>query len=73
MKLYYIKTDTFGSDKPVLIDEEIMLQAEQGMNYLNPDDYMFFCEADCLADAKEFYWEEFSRIANDRVAEKYHY
>lgn len=72
MRKYYIKTSTYGTNMPSIIEEEVMYQAERGMNYLNPDDYMFHCEADCLHDAKKQYWEEFSRMAFDHEAEKDH-
>lgn len=72
MKCYYIRIQTWGTNLPDIIDEEAMYQAEQGMNYLNPDEYEFLCEAEHMAAAKEFYWEEFSRMANDMVAERFH-
>ena len=55
MREYYIATLTYGTSQPIIIDEEAMYQAERGMNYLNPDDFMFLCEATCMADAKEQY------------------
>lgn len=72
MKPYYIRTETYGSAKPHIIDEETMYQAEHGMNYLNPDDFMFLCEDENMAGAKEQYWEEFGQLANDRFAELMH-
>ncbi|MGN0999721.1 MAG: hypothetical protein ACI4PO_09235 [Faecousia sp.] len=72
MKEYYIRIATHGTNTPHIIDEEAMYQAERGMNYLNPDEFMFLCEADCMNDAKEQYWEEFSRMANDSFAERLH-
>ena len=72
MKEYYIRIQTLGTNLPDIIDEEAMYQAEQGMNYLNPDEYMFLCEAEHMFAAKEFYMEEFSRMANDMVAEHRH-
>lgn len=72
MKTYYIKSETYGTGTPNIIDEETMIQAEQGKNYLNPDDYMFHCEADCMEDAEEQYWKEFSEMAFDRIAESCH-
>lgn len=72
MREYYIRIDTYGEGTPHIIDEEGMYQAERGMNYLNPDEFMFLCEADCMADAKEFYLEEFSRKAFDKEAERFH-
>lgn len=72
MTCYYIRIETHGTNTPHIIDEETMYQAEHGMNYLNPDEFMFLCEADCLADAKEYYWEEFSQMANDYEAEHSH-
>ena len=72
MKTYYIRIDTWATPNPHIIDEEAMYQAERRMNYLNPDDFMYLCDADCLAEAKEYYWEEFSRGANDAEAERIH-
>lgn len=71
-KLYYVRISTYGTNAPHIIDEEAMYQAEHKMNYLNPDEFMFLCEADCMHDAKEQYWEEFSQLANDYIAEKEH-
>lgn len=70
MKIYYIRTDSYGTSSPNIIDEETMYQAENRMNYLNPDEYMFLCEADCMHEAKEYYWKEFSEMAFDYEAEK---
>lgn len=72
MKEYYIRVSTYGTNAPHIIDEEAMYQAEKGMNYLNPDEFMFYCEADCLHDAKEQYWEEFSEMSFDKEAERMH-
>lgn len=72
MKEYYIRIATYGTNTPHIIDEETMYQAERGMNYLNPDAFMFHCEADCLNDAKDQYWEEFSKMANDAFGERMH-
>ena len=72
MKEYYIRIATYGTNVPHIVDEEAMYQAERGINHLNPDEFMFLCEADCLHDAKEQYWEEFSQMANDAVAERMH-
>ena len=72
MKSYFIRTASYGTNKPHIIDEEVMYQAEHGMNYLNPDEFMYHCEADNIHDAMESYWEEFSRMANDSFAESMH-
>lgn len=72
MKEFYISTATYGTNLPHIVDEEAMYQAERGMNSLNPDEFMFHCEADCLHDALEQYWEEFSQMANDAEAERLH-
>lgn len=42
------------------------------MNYLDPEDYMFHCEANSLEDAVEKYWDEFSEMVFDYEAEKDH-
>lgn len=67
MREYYIQMDTIGTNKPVLIDEEQMYQAERGMNYLNPDDFMFACEADCLHDAIQQCLDEFWQTQVERM------
>jgi len=50
---YYIRLDTWGTNTPNIVDDKAIYQAERGMNYLNPDDYDFLCEADSLHDAEE--------------------
>jgi hypothetical protein len=72
MKTYYIRIETWGTTTPDIIDEEAMYQAERRMNYLNPDDYMFLCDAQNMAEATETYWEEFSKAAFDAEAERLH-
>jgi hypothetical protein len=72
MKEFYVRIATYGTNTPHIIDEEAMHQAERGMNYLNPDEFMFHCEADCMHDAEELYWEEFSRMAFDAESERMH-
>ena len=72
MKEFYIRINTYGTGTPHIIDEEAMYQAERHMNYLNPDDFMFLCEAENMAEAKAQYWEEFSQMANDAEAERMH-
>lgn len=72
MKEYYIRTATYGTNTPHIIDEEAMYQAERGITQLNPDEFMFYCEDDCMHGAMEQYWEEFSRMANDAFAERLH-
>ena len=70
MKSFYIRTSTYGTDTPYIIDEEAMYQAERRMNNLNPDEFMYHCEADNMNDAKEQYWEEFGEMVFDQEAEK---
>jgi len=72
MTAWYIKDSTYGTNEPHIVDEKAIDQAEHGMNYLNADEFTFLCEADCLDDAKEYYWEVFSRMANDYMAEYLH-
>ena len=38
-----------------IIDERTLEDAENGKNYLNPDDFMFLCEANSLEDAQDKY------------------
>ena len=72
MKEFYIRIETYATPNPHIVDEEQMYQAERGMNYLNPDEFMFLCEADNLHEAHEFAMEEFSTAANDAFAERLH-
>ena len=72
MKEYYIRISTYGTNKPHIIDEEGMYQAERGMNCLNSNEFMFLCEGSCLHDAEEYYWKEFSEMALDEEAERLH-
>ncbi len=72
MKEYYIRVSTYGTNAPHIINEEAMYQAEKGMNYLNSEEFMFLSEGECLHDAEEQYWEEFSEMANDKEAERMH-
>ena len=72
MTNYFIKIATYGTNEPMIIDETTMEQAERGENHLNPDDFMFHCEANTMEEAAEQYLEEFSQIAFDRIAETMH-
>jgi hypothetical protein len=72
MEEYYIRISTYGTNEPHIVDEESMYQAERGMNYLSPDEFMFLCEAECLHDAEEQYWKEFSETAFDEEGERTH-
>lgn len=72
MKSYYIRISSWGTETPDIIDDKIMYQAEHGMNYLNPDDYDFLCEAECMRDAESFYDEELSDYIFTRFAESSH-
>lgn len=72
MKNYYIKEETYGSAFPHIIDEKIMKKAELEMNYLEPDDYIFYCEADSLEEAVEKYWDDFTQMMSILEAEKDH-
>lgn len=72
MAEYYIRIPTWGTTEPHIIDEAAIEQAERGVNYLNPDDFMFLYEAESIEDAEVMYWEEFSRYVNDLFAESMH-
>ncbi len=69
---YFIRIETYGTETPDIIDEEAMYQAERGMNYLNPDEYDYLCEADCIRDAEKYYEEELNRYRFDQYAEAMH-
>lgn len=72
MTIFYIRTATYGSSTPHIVDQDTMDQAERGMNYLNPDEFMYHCEAENMNAAEEQYWKEFSQMACDYQAEKDH-
>lgn len=55
MANYYIDYKNSGEH---IIDEATLKSAEAGKNYLNPDDFMFLCEADSLEDAQDKYRTE---------------
>lgn len=69
---YYIQLSTWGSEAPNIIDAETMENAERGLNYLNPEDFNYLCEAACAHDALEFYFEELSKAYFDSIAEAMH-
>ena len=50
---YFInyKVDSFHTCDPMVIDLKTMEKVEKGLNYLDPDDFVFLCEADSLEDA----------------------
>lgn len=52
MTNFYIN---YRSKSELIIDQETLEDAESGKNYLNPDDFMFLCEADSLEDAQDKY------------------
>ena len=72
MKEFYIKLSTWGTKTPNIVDDEVIYQAERGMNYLNPDDYDFLCEADTMREAEDFYFDELSNQMLDCISEYQH-
>ncbi len=72
MNNYYVNIFTYCTSTPHIIDEETMLQAERGENYMNPEDFMFLCEAPSMVEAIECHDEERSRHLNDIEGERYH-
>lgn len=52
MANFYIN---YRSKREQIIDEVTLEDAEKGKNYLNPDDFMFLCEANSLEDAQDKY------------------
>ena len=72
MTQFYIKMSTWGTETPNIVDDEAIYQAERGMNYLNPDDYDFLCEADTAREAENFYFEELSEQMFNLAAEAAH-
>lgn len=72
MTEFYIKMSTWGTATPNIIDDEAMSQAERGMNYLDPDDYDFLCEADTVHEAEDFYFDQLSSTVFDCMAEAMH-
>ena len=72
MESYFIKLSTYGTATPQIIDDEVMYQAEHGMNYLNPDEFDYLCEAECMRDAEEFYFENLSEMMFTKMAERNH-
>lgn len=38
-----------------IIDEKTLQDAEKGLNYLNPDDFIYLCDANSLEEAEDKY------------------
>ena len=72
MKNYYINMKTWEDLDAQIIDEETLAAAEQGRNYLNPDDFTYLCEAESLEQAKEAWAKEWNQMIGDRQMEANH-
>lgn len=72
MNNYFVNIMSYCTATPIIIDEETLLQAERGENYLDPEDFMFLCEAPSMAEAIKCHDEEFSRHLNDIEGERLH-
>lgn len=72
MKEFYIRLFDWGEPNPQIIDDEAMYQAERGMNYLNPNEFDFLCEAETEREAEEFYINELSKDIFEQIAESTH-
>lgn len=59
MKAYFINTTTWDSPDAEIIDGITLEKAEQGLNDLNPEDFLFLCEADSIDQAKEAWADNF--------------
>ena len=51
MTEFYIN---YKIDDEQIIDLATLEAAENGKNYLNPDDFMFLCEANNIEEAEQF-------------------
>lgn len=56
-KAYYIDMTRSGYDF-LIIDEDVLAEAERGNNYLNPDDFMFHLDAESYEEARDAYLKE---------------
>jgi hypothetical protein len=72
MTSFFVKLSTWGTATPHIIDDEAMYQAERGINYLNPDDYDYLCDADTMHEAEEYYAEALSDMYFTQIAEAGH-
>lgn len=72
MNCYYIRLSTYNTPNPCIIDEDTLIQAERGENYLDPEDFMLLCEASSMEDATKVYWKEFSENWNQIEGERDH-
>ena len=72
MTAYYIRTATWKTSTPHIIDEGGMNKAEQGLSCLDPDDFMLLCDADSMAEARDIYFEEAGACRSQEVAEAVH-
>lgn len=67
MKNYFIKCGTMNSHNPIIIDEETLIQAEQGNNYFNPDDFTFAYEAQNMEEALYKHRQELAMERYERM------
>lgn len=72
MTTYYISMKTWDNLDAIIIDEATLEAAEHGLNYLNPDDFTFLCEADSMEQAKEIWAKEWNQMVGDRLMEANH-
>ena len=73
MKDFYINLETWGTNDPRIISDEVMQEAERGNSYINPDDYVWLCKAESGEAAEAYYWEhDFSAYCFDMMAESCH-
>lgn len=56
-KNFFIHVETYGNNKPRIIDEKTLYKAERGRNDLDPDDYTFLCAAENKREAQAKYKE----------------
>lgn len=57
-KTYYVNVNQLIDNDATIIDEETLKAAEQGKNYLNPDDFILHGEFENMEEARQKLWDE---------------
>ena len=57
-KAYFVNQNQLYDPQAVIIDESTLDAAEQGKNYLNPDDFIFHGEFTSEEEARQALWNE---------------
>lgn len=72
MTYFYIDMKTWDRLDALIIDEATLQAAEQGLNYLNPDDFYGLGEAANLEEAQAMWAKQWNESVMDAIYEANH-